>query len=289
MFVNTQARNLSGGNMRKLSLAQAMIGRPKIIFVDEASTGVDPASRRVMWKAIRHEGQESAVVLTTHAMEEAEAISSKLAIQVNGFLRSFGTLTQVKQVGKSGYTVDFNIDVAGMMREFHFSAQERVVSDQSTVEAALRDWQEKIRQSRNSDKPLNYLQEFKPYGLLERFFRQVEKGEAIDLVNVMRELLMQDTMAAIIDDLQRAGLKAHVMNYDGGYFSLEVTERRMTFGQIYALIEGMKLRHNIKEYSCKLATLEEIFNSHASQAMFLQLNQRISRRRTSNSVTSLQE
>ena len=72
-----------------------MIGRPKICFIDEASTGVDPASRRVMWKAIRHEGSDSAVVLTTHAMEEAEAISSKIAIQVQGWFRSFGTLEQV--------------------------------------------------------------------------------------------------------------------------------------------------------------------------------------------------
>jgi len=80
MFADTNAMNLSGGNKRKLSLAMAMIGQPKIIFVDEASTGVDPASRRTMWKAIRHEGKNSAVILTTHAMEEAESISSKIAI-----------------------------------------------------------------------------------------------------------------------------------------------------------------------------------------------------------------
>ena len=79
-FIDTKAGNLSGGNMRKLSLAMAMIGQPKIVFIDEASTGVDPSSRRTMWKAIRHEGKNSAVILTTHAMEEAEAISSKIAI-----------------------------------------------------------------------------------------------------------------------------------------------------------------------------------------------------------------
>ena len=92
MFADTNAGNLSGGNQRKLSLALAMIGQPKIVFVDEASTGVDPGSRRTMWKAIRHEGQNSAVIMTTHAMEEAEAISTKIAIQVAGFIRSFGTL-----------------------------------------------------------------------------------------------------------------------------------------------------------------------------------------------------
>ena len=69
-----------------------MISRPKIIYIDEASAGVDPHSRRIMWQAIRHEGVDSAIVMTTHAMEEAEAISSKIAIQVQGWFRSFGTL-----------------------------------------------------------------------------------------------------------------------------------------------------------------------------------------------------
>ena len=70
----------------------AMLGRPKIVYIDEASAGVDPGSRRTMWKAIRHEGQNSAVVMTTHAMEEAEAISTNIAIQVQGWFRSFGSL-----------------------------------------------------------------------------------------------------------------------------------------------------------------------------------------------------
>lgn len=81
-FTTTQAKSLSGGNKRKLCLCLAMIGRPKIVYIDEASTGVDPGSRRTMWKAIRHEGANSAVVMTTHSMEEAEAISTKIAIQV---------------------------------------------------------------------------------------------------------------------------------------------------------------------------------------------------------------
>ena len=68
MFVNTKAGNLSGGNKRKLCLGMALIGRPKILFIDEASAGVDPASRRIMWNAIKDEGQDSAVVITTHAM-----------------------------------------------------------------------------------------------------------------------------------------------------------------------------------------------------------------------------
>ena len=74
----------------------AMICRPKIIYIDEASAGVDPGSRRIMWKGIRSEGCNSAVIITTHAMEEAEALSSKLAIMVAGKFSCFGTLQYIK-------------------------------------------------------------------------------------------------------------------------------------------------------------------------------------------------
>lgn len=98
--------------MRKLSLTMAMLGRPKIICIDEASAGVDPGSRRTMWRAIRHEGANSAVVLTTHAMEEAEAISTKIAIQVQGWFRSYGTLAEVQGEGDlSCYYVNIDIDL----------------------------------------------------------------------------------------------------------------------------------------------------------------------------------
>ena len=81
-FVNTAAGSLSGGNKRKLCLAMALMGRPKIVYVDEASAGVDPGARRAMWRTIKSEGTNSAVVITTHAMEEAEALATKLGIMV---------------------------------------------------------------------------------------------------------------------------------------------------------------------------------------------------------------
>ena len=80
LHADTQARYLSEGNKRKLTLALAMIGQPKIIFIDEATTGVDPSSRRAIMRAIQHESKNSAVILTTQSMEEADAISSKIAI-----------------------------------------------------------------------------------------------------------------------------------------------------------------------------------------------------------------
>ena len=61
-----------------------------------------------------------------------------------------------------------------------------------------------------SDKPLNYAKEFVNFGLLDRFYRRIEAGQMIDLRNLLAELLMQDTMAAIINSLEQIGLKARV-------------------------------------------------------------------------------
>jgi len=64
--------------------AIAMIGNPSAIFLDESSAGVDPYSRRLLWKTIREEGKNSAMIITTHSMEEAEALGTKMAIMVDG-------------------------------------------------------------------------------------------------------------------------------------------------------------------------------------------------------------
>jgi ATP-binding cassette subfamily A (ABC1) protein 3 len=86
-YKNTNADKLSGGNKRKLSVAMAMIGNPPIVFLDEPSTGMDPKAKRFMWNIIAKIStlrKKSAVILTTHSMEEAEALSTKLGIMVDG-------------------------------------------------------------------------------------------------------------------------------------------------------------------------------------------------------------
>jgi len=94
-FRNVQAGTLSGGNKRKLSVAIAMIGNPPIVFLDEPSTGMDPEARRFMWNVISRiatQRGQSSIILTTHSMEEAEALSTKIAIQVDGNLRCLGSV-----------------------------------------------------------------------------------------------------------------------------------------------------------------------------------------------------
>jgi len=81
------AGTLSGGNKRKLSVAIAILGNPPIVLLDEPSAGMDPEARRFMWQvvsSITTRQKRSAVILTTHSMDEAEALSTKMGVMVQG-------------------------------------------------------------------------------------------------------------------------------------------------------------------------------------------------------------
>lgn len=103
---------LSGGNKRKLSVACAMIGDPSILFLDEPSTGMDPQARRFMWRVISSiatEKKQSTIILTTHSMEEAEALSTRLGIMVQGNFKCIGTPQHIKSKFGEGYELEVKI------------------------------------------------------------------------------------------------------------------------------------------------------------------------------------
>lgn len=88
---NKRADKLSGGWQRKLSIALALISKPKLLFLDEPTLGLDVISRRELWKTIRSLKGKMTVILTTHYMEEAEALSDRIGIMKDGRLLFTGT------------------------------------------------------------------------------------------------------------------------------------------------------------------------------------------------------
>ncbi|XP_031441264.1 phospholipid-transporting ATPase ABCA1-like isoform X2 [Clupea harengus] len=105
-YSNKSAGTYSGGNKRKLSTAMALIGCPPVVFLDEPTTGMDPKARRFLWDCILSViKQGRSVILTSHSMEECEALCSRMAIMVNGQFKCLGSIQHLKSRFGDGYTV----------------------------------------------------------------------------------------------------------------------------------------------------------------------------------------
>ena len=100
------SKDLSGGNKRKLSAAIALVAAPVVSFLDEPSSGMDVATRRNMWDVVTASLKTGSVVLTTHSMEEADALSTRIAIMTNGELRCVGTSQHLKTRFGGGYQLE---------------------------------------------------------------------------------------------------------------------------------------------------------------------------------------
>ncbi|XP_009803673.1 ABC transporter A family member 7-like isoform X1 [Nicotiana sylvestris] len=91
-----QTGKYSGGMKRRLSVAISLIGDPKVVYMDEPSTGLDPASRNNLWNVVKRAKQDRAIILTTHSMEEAEHLCDRLGIFVDGSLQCLGNPKELK-------------------------------------------------------------------------------------------------------------------------------------------------------------------------------------------------
>ncbi|KAL4239790.1 ATP-binding cassette sub- A member 5 [Mactra antiquata] len=127
------SKKLSGGTKRKLSYILSILGNPKVVLLDEPSTGMDPQSKRFVWDTIssNFKGQHRGAVLTTHYMEEADALCSRIAIMVNGKIQCIGSSQHLKSKYGSGYLLEIKL-LTG--------------NDQSQLEACMNNLKEYIIQ-----------------------------------------------------------------------------------------------------------------------------------------------
>lgn len=99
--LNKKASKLSGGYKRRLSIAMALISEPEILFLDEPTLGLDVLARADLWDIIKELKGKITIVLTTHYMEEAEALSDRIAIMKDGKLLICDTCEKIKEIAKT--------------------------------------------------------------------------------------------------------------------------------------------------------------------------------------------
>lgn len=109
-----KAGKLSGGWQRRVSIAMALISEPKILFLDEPTLGLDVIARHELWENIRSLKGKVTIVLTTHYMEEAEALSDRIGIMKDGSLLAVGTPEELKR--RAG-TDDFESAFVAIVKE----------------------------------------------------------------------------------------------------------------------------------------------------------------------------
>ncbi|CAH0545633.1 unnamed protein product [Brassicogethes aeneus] len=108
--IDKKVKQLSGGNKRKLSTSVALIGDPPILYLDEPTAGMDPATKRFLWNSlckVRDSGK--LIVLTSHSMEECEALCTRIAIMVNGNFKCLGSTQHLKSKFAKGYTITIKV------------------------------------------------------------------------------------------------------------------------------------------------------------------------------------
>jgi ABC-2 type transport system ATP-binding protein len=111
------ARTLSGGWQRRLSIAMALITSPKVLFLDEPTLGLDVIARRELWNVIQSLRSRMTIILTTHYLEEAEAIADRIGIMAEGKLKAVGTADELRQMaGKQNFEDAFIAIAKGEIR-----------------------------------------------------------------------------------------------------------------------------------------------------------------------------
>jgi len=233
-FTHKQAGGLSGGNKRKLSVAIALVGGPRIVFLDEPSCGVDPLARRSLWGVVKGlAAQGSGVILTTHSMEEAESLSSRVAIMAAGQLKCLGSVQEIQN--EFGKVMDLFVRLRMPVREEVTSLARKITeTGQMPPPLAL---------SLGVEDPL------------------LVEGRGDDFARAEEQML---------EDMGHR-LKMHICHRFPGSSVAEHLGRSWRFAlpldrklpDMFREIEEAKDLLDIEEYSLAQASLEQIFNSFA--------------------------
>ena len=268
-FRGKLSKGLSGGNKRKLSTAIALIGNPSIVFLDEPSTGMDPASRRKMWDVIADviESGNSTVVLTTHSMEECEALCNRIGILVSGRLQCLGSIQHLKARYGQGYTIDLNLTLP-LEQELYDMQREIMASLASQFQQTV------LSANVLNDAMIQYLcgADRARYEMIRTCegsawifaqFLQVENGIPLD---VFSSWWIQENQAGYVEHFFATSFQsAQLVERHGSHFTYEISKFEIRLSDLFDVLEKSNEQLRITEYSVSDTTLEQIFNRFASQ------------------------
>ena len=255
-FRKVQAGTYSGGNKRKLSVAIALIGKPPIIFLDEPSSGMDPQARRFMWSVISDislKRKNSSIILTTHSMEEAESLSSKLAIMVEGQIKTIGSVQELKN--KYGRCFELEIKVSLLTNADLDQMKGRVVSELG-IEKDVFDGEE-IGNILDMFGKGDMKGEISASGKGNFIYKQLEMKKVVDN-NMLFEWIDIAIKLDKINAFLNEKFECEILETFQSYVRFKISEKAK-LSQIFGEVEKKTKELNIDNYSVKQISLEQIF------------------------------
>lgn len=273
----------SGGMKRRLSLACATIGQPQIVFLDEASTGVDPVAQREIWQLVSDmvtngdvpPQERTSVILTTHSMTECEALCRRIGIMANGRLRCLGSAQHLKNKFGQGFQIEMKVNLldrqdesylriaallakskAGLNDEEALSTSDDIVFNLEEAKAALRSLTE-------DEFLVNMVNEHDPAGY--NVFKNASAG-----VETLSELAAFATtelrMRKVESFVQQNFANSILRERQDTKARYEVPSENLRIATIFAKIEDSKDELMLSDYGVSQTSLEQVFNMHAAEA-----------------------
>lgn len=254
-FKNVNAGLLSGGNKRKLSFAIATLGNPAVIFLDEPSSGMDPESRRFMWNAIsKFSGKNSknSVILTTHLMEEAEALGTRIGIMVNGSFQCLGSAQYLKNRFGKGFEIEIVTEIPS------FGDLEIIAKQYNLTMSTALDM-ELATQLLNKMNLTSLLNDFRNPTKVEYLFN----GNYIVFELFAEYCVIEQIGQKLLEYLNENLGECELIEHFYSFYRIKV-KTEITISALFGTIEEQKNKLQIKYYSIRQTTLEQIFNMFAT-------------------------
>lgn len=200
-FRSFLVRELSGGMKRRLSLGISLVGNPSVVFLDEPTTGLDPENKRQIWDILSKCKAGKSMILTTHIMEEAEVLTDRIGILVNGELKCLGTKYKLKKTYGRGFKLIVN------MPDLETDADEQIINREDPSDKIVKMIKETFPNSELSDRFKNTI----------IFFIPNEHFDAELLFNTINE----------------AKVELNILNWSVSQVSLEDIFIKLTENDIY--------------------------------------------------------
>eukprot|EP00521_Asterionellopsis_glacialis_P007753 CAMPEP_0195283366 /NCGR_PEP_ID=MMETSP0707-20130614/1928_1 /TAXON_ID=33640 /ORGANISM="Asterionellopsis glacialis, Strain CCMP134" /LENGTH=1953 /DNA_ID=CAMNT_0040342525 /DNA_START=72 /DNA_END=5933 /DNA_ORIENTATION=+ len=279
----------SGGMKRKLSVACATIGQPQIVFLDEPSTGMDPVARRDMWGVISdmvvgeglQEDEKTSVILTTHSMEECEALCPRIGIMANGKLRCLGSAQHLKTRFGQGYQVELKIndveeedeDYKDILAELRGGSSVQEVGDEEkgnpvpdSEEVFLNvDQVFGVYQSLTGDDYLSSLvNSSDPTGYV--IWKSASSETGAPLEEVADFATQELRMKKLKDFFEETYPQSVLRERQDNKARYEVGSEGLRISSLFGAMEENKSILNLSDYGISQTSLEQVFNMHAAEA-----------------------